>query len=153
VQYCSLLIFPRTVCFEKVGIDIYHWKQFSINIRADRSKFFFVCFFFPPLWLYSPVQALAASMKLSVSLKLLDLGQSVGLLGRVMSSSQGLCLYTSTENSTTQALNIHALCGILTHGPGVRASEDGSCLRPLGYRDRPKNVYLFQFYLLLLYGY
>jgi hypothetical protein len=36
--------------------------------------------------------AMAASMKLSVSFRLLDLGQSAGLLGRVISSSQGLCL-------------------------------------------------------------
>jgi hypothetical protein len=35
--------------------------------------------------------ALAASMKLSISFQLLDLGQSAGLLGRVISSSQGLC--------------------------------------------------------------
>jgi hypothetical protein len=49
------------------------------------------------LWLYNPIQALDASMKLSVSLQLLDLGQSVGLLGRVISSSQGLYLYTNTE--------------------------------------------------------
>jgi hypothetical protein len=35
--------------------------------------------------------ALAASMKLSVSFQLLDLGQSTGLLGWVISSSQGLC--------------------------------------------------------------
>jgi hypothetical protein len=35
--------------------------------------------------------ALAASMKLSVSIRLLDLGQSAGLLGWVISSSQGLC--------------------------------------------------------------
>jgi hypothetical protein len=35
--------------------------------------------------------ALAASMKLSVSFRLLDLGQSAGLLRRVISSSQGLC--------------------------------------------------------------
>jgi hypothetical protein len=47
----------------------------------------YIYFFF--LWFYSPIQALAASMKLSVSLQLLDLGQSVGLLGRVISSSQG----------------------------------------------------------------
>jgi hypothetical protein len=46
-----------------------------------RSFFFF-------LWLYSPIQAFAASMKLSASLQLLDLGQSVRLLGRVISSSQ-----------------------------------------------------------------
>jgi hypothetical protein len=34
--------------------------------------------------------ALAASMKLSVSFQLLDLGQSAGLLGWVISLSQGL---------------------------------------------------------------
>jgi hypothetical protein len=32
--------------------------------------------------------------------------------------------------------NIHTLCGIRTHDPGFRASEDSTCLRPLGYRDR-----------------
>jgi hypothetical protein len=36
--------------------------------------------------------AFAAYMKLSVSFRLLDLGQSEGLLGRVISSSQGLCV-------------------------------------------------------------
>jgi hypothetical protein len=55
-------------------------------------------FFF--LWLYSPIQALAASMKLSISLQLLDLGQSAGLLGWVISSLQGLYLYTNTEKRT-----------------------------------------------------
>jgi hypothetical protein len=34
--------------------------------------------------------ALVASMKLSASFQLLDLGQSAGLLGRMISSSQGL---------------------------------------------------------------
>jgi hypothetical protein len=59
-------------------------------------------FFF--LWLYSPIHALAASMKLSVSLQLLDLGQSVGLLERVISLLQGLYLYTNTEK---RAHNTH----------------------------------------------
>jgi hypothetical protein len=36
--------------------------------------------------------ALATSVKLSVSFRLLDIGQSAGLLGRVISSSQGLCV-------------------------------------------------------------
>jgi hypothetical protein len=36
-------------------------------------------------WLYSPIHVLAASMKLSVSLQILNLGQSIGLLGRVIS--------------------------------------------------------------------
>jgi hypothetical protein len=52
-----------------------------------------------PLRLYSPIQALAASTKLSVSLQLRDLGQSVGLLGQAISSVQGLYLYTGKVKS------------------------------------------------------
>jgi hypothetical protein len=55
-------------------------------------------FFF--VWLCSRIQALAASLKLSISLQLLDLGQLVGLLGQVISFSQGLYLYTNTEKRT-----------------------------------------------------
>jgi hypothetical protein len=55
---------------------------------------------------------------------LLDLRHSVGLLGRVISSSQGLYLYTNTEKRTP---NIHALSEIRTHDPGFRASEDSIC--------------------------
>jgi hypothetical protein len=43
---------------------------------------------------------------------------------------------TQKNRHTTQTLNIHVLSEIRTHGPGVRVSEDYSCLRPLGYRDR-----------------
>jgi hypothetical protein len=39
------------------------------------------------------------------------------------------------KHRTTQTLNIYALSGIRTHCPGIRASEDNSCIRPLGYRD------------------
>jgi hypothetical protein len=61
----------------------------------------------------------------------LDLRQSVGLFGRVISSSLSLYLYTNTETHT-QTLNIHALSGFRTHDPGSRASENSACLRPLG---------------------
>jgi hypothetical protein len=61
------------------------------------SNLLTVFLFFPPLWLYRPIQALATSMKLSISLQLLDLGQSVGLLGQVISLSHDLYLYTNTE--------------------------------------------------------
>jgi hypothetical protein len=57
-----------------------------------------IYFFF--LWLYRPLQTSAASMKFSVSLQLLNLEQSVGLLGRVISSSQGVYLHTNTEKRT-----------------------------------------------------
>jgi hypothetical protein len=49
------------------------------------------------LGFYSTIQALAASMKVSVSLQLLDLGESAGLLEQVISTSQGFNLYTNTE--------------------------------------------------------
>jgi hypothetical protein len=71
----------------------------EISSTADiRELQHSLCMFF--LWLYSPIQTLAASMQLSVSLQLLDLGQLVGLLGRVISSSQGLYLYINTEKRT-----------------------------------------------------
>jgi hypothetical protein len=75
-------------------------------------------------------------------LQFLNQEQSVGLLGRVISSSQGLYRYTNTEKHThTQTLNIHALSEIRTHGPGFRASEGSVRLRPLGYRDRLNSLY------------
>jgi hypothetical protein len=63
--------------------------------------------------------------------------QSVGLLGRVISPSQGLYLYTGQHK---HRINVHkhpCLSRIRTYDPGVRASEDSSRLRQLGYRDRP----------------
>jgi hypothetical protein len=68
--------------------------SFDLHVKMEQHLFFF--------WVYSPIQALVASMKLSGSLQLLDLGQTVGLLGRVISSSQGLCLYTNTEKTHTK---------------------------------------------------
>jgi hypothetical protein len=40
-----------------------------------------------------------------------------------------------TQNNHMYTRNIHTLSGIRTHDHRVRASEDGSCLRPLSYRD------------------
>jgi hypothetical protein len=59
----------------------------------------------------------------------------------VISSSQGLYLYTNTEKLPyTQTPKIHVLSGIRTDDPGFRASEDSARLRPLGYRDRWADV-------------
>jgi hypothetical protein len=67
-----------------------------------------------------------ASMKLAVSRHFQILRHSVGLLGRVISPSQGHYL--------TQRINtdIHASSGIRAHDPSVRANEDSSYLRPRG---------------------
>jgi hypothetical protein len=71
----------------------------AVSMTGDASLVYLLFFF---LWLYSPIQALAASMKLSVSLQLLDLGQSVALLGRVISSSQGLLPVHKHRKTKTQ---------------------------------------------------
>jgi hypothetical protein len=95
-------------------------------------------FFF--LWRYSHNLGLGLTPWTSpFHFVLLELTHSVGLFGRVISSSQGLYLYTNTEKrarTNTHTLNIHALSRIGTHDPGFRASKDLACLRRLGYHDR-----------------
>jgi hypothetical protein len=69
--------------------------------------------------------------------------QSVGFLELVIGPSQGLYINTGQHkhrinaHTHTHTPNIHALSGIRAHDHSVRASEDSSCFRPLGYRDRP----------------
>jgi hypothetical protein len=54
--------------------------------------------------------------------------QSVGLLGRVISPSQGRYLHTRQHKHRINTYtDIHALSGIRSHDPSVRASEDSSC--------------------------
>jgi hypothetical protein len=79
-------------------------------------------------------------MKLSVSLLLLDLEQLAGLLRRVTSSSQG-CTQTQKNAHRTQTPNIYVRSRIKTQDHSVRAREDSSCRRILGYRKS----YLFIF--------
>jgi hypothetical protein len=61
--------------------------------------------------------------------------QSVWILGRGISMSQGLYLHTEQHKHriNTHNTDIHALSGIRTHDPNVRASEDSSCFRPRGH--------------------
>jgi hypothetical protein len=82
-------------------------------------------------FLVAPILEHRASVKRFVSLQFLNLRQSVGLLGREISPTQGHYLHKHRINA-----NIHALSGIQTHDPSVRASEDSSCLRPRGPCDR-----------------
>jgi hypothetical protein len=64
--------------------------------------------------------------------------QSVGLLGRGISPSQGRYLHTEQHKHRINAHNtdIHASSGIQTHDSSIRASEDSLCLRPRGHYDR-----------------
>jgi hypothetical protein len=71
-------------------------------------------------------------------LSFLIFSKAGGPLGRVISSSQGLYLNTGQHKHRKRghALNIHAQGGIRTRNHGLRAIEDCSWLRQLGYRDR-----------------
>jgi hypothetical protein len=84
-------------------------------------------------WLYSPL--LGPGLLFSFGNNFFT--QTVGLLGRVISPSQGRCLHTREHKHIINAhTDIHALSGIRTHDPSVQASEDSSCLRPRGHWDR-----------------
>jgi hypothetical protein len=91
VDYCYFhgLEFPDVLllrCFVSIIISA------CFTFIAYSEVFFFH-------WHYSPSGPRPTSMQLSVSLRFFFLNhrQSVGLLGRVISSSQGLYLYTNTE--------------------------------------------------------
>jgi hypothetical protein len=66
--------------------------------------------------------------------------QLVGLLGRVIGPTQGLYLHRTTQHREMQT-HIHALSRIRTCDLNIRATEDSTCLRPLGYWDRPRLRY------------
>jgi hypothetical protein len=61
-------------------------------------------------------------MKFSVSLQFLYPGQSVGLPGRVISSSEDLYLHRTTRINVH--INIHGSSRIRTYDPGIQASQD-----------------------------
>jgi hypothetical protein len=70
--------------------------------------------------------------------------QTVGLLGRVISPSQGRYLHTVQHKHRIKA-HTQAFSGIRTHDPSVRASGDSSCLRPHGHCHRLRVTFLHQF--------
>jgi hypothetical protein len=83
------------------------------------------------LFPFTPTMEHRASVKRFVWLQFLN-AKTIGRNPWTgISQSQGHYLYKHRINT-----NIHALSGIRTHDPSVRASEDSSCLRPHGHCDR-----------------
>jgi hypothetical protein len=85
-----------------------------------------------------------ASVKRFVSLQFFNLGYSAGLLGREISPSKGRYLQHKHRIKT----DIHASSGIRTQDPSVLASEDSSCLRPRGHRDRLPKRFIVDIWLI-----
>jgi hypothetical protein len=71
------------------------------------------------------------SVKRFVSLQFLNMGQSVGLLGRGISPTQGRYLHTHRIK-----VGKHQCLEWDSNPRSFRASEDTSCLRPRGHCDR-----------------
>jgi hypothetical protein len=130
-----VIIYDKLTAFEIDTTRILRIQNFPVNfsqellINSSRCTTSNLDFF--SLWRYSPNLGLGLPpWNYPFHFGLLDLRHSVGLLGAMISSSQGLYLYTNTEKRTyTQTPNIHALSGTRTHDPSFR---------PLGYRDRLK---------------
>jgi hypothetical protein len=71
--------------------------------------------------------------------------QTVGLLGRVMTPSQGRYLHAGQHKHRINSYTyIHVLSWIRTHDPSVLASEDSSCLRPRGHCDRQEAIWNYK---------
>jgi hypothetical protein len=72
----------RSKCF----VNRFGQHKYLCTQKSEiHETYFFFCGSTAQFW------ALTASTKVSVSRQLLDLGQSAGLLGRLISSSQELC--------------------------------------------------------------
>jgi hypothetical protein len=117
MSHLQILLAIKRKIFWKKNYSFYYIILYYIKIVHSFSP---VNYFF--LWLYSSVWALAASTKLSTSLQLLDLGESVWLLGRVIISSQGLYLYINTENRTHNSNTEHP-------SPGWDSNQRSQCPR------------------------
>jgi hypothetical protein len=84
-------------------------------------------------WLYNPLLGPGLFFTFVIFLT-----QTVGLLGRVIITSQGRYLHTGQhKHRINPHIDIHALNEFRTYDPIVQASEDSSCLRPRGHGVRP----------------
>jgi hypothetical protein len=83
-------------------------------------------------WLYSPLLGPGLFFNFVIFFT-----QTVGFLWLVISPSQGLYLNMGQHKHRINAhIDIHALSGIRTQHPSVRASKDSSCISPRGHCDR-----------------
>jgi hypothetical protein len=100
-----------------------------------REKFIIIYIFFPML--LQPLWALVAFQ----CPDLFTIGRTLWRSDQLVARPLPKHRTEQTQNKHIHTPNIHALSGVRAHDHSVRASEDSSCLRPLGYRDRHHNLY------------
>jgi hypothetical protein len=135
--YCLKLYHERFLLHVSVqSSDDIHYSGFrQHNLRTDISLFLF------PV---APTFEYRASVKRFVSLQFLN-PKTVG--GSPWTGDQPIAraLPIRTQNKH----KIHALSGIRTHDPRIRAGEDSSCLRPRGHCDRLRiDIHRLKVYIL-----
>jgi hypothetical protein len=118
-----------------------HANVWILTLSNSLFTYYYCYYYYFFFGTKTPIWALVYLHETPFHFGFLDLRQSVGLLGRVISSSQGLYLYTNRKTHThththTKTLNIHALSGIRTHN--------------FGYRDR--NYYYYYDYTALCWA-
>jgi hypothetical protein len=95
---------------QRKNFKVYH--EGSRNKEAVLEKIFFLV----------ALQSLKDLGRLTYRRFLELFTQMVGLLGRVISQSQGLYLHRTTQHRKTRT-NIYALSGILTHDPSNQPAK------------------------------
>jgi hypothetical protein len=123
----ELLIFWEVIVLVILSKEVYMYMSPIPNGFRDKAISLLLLLLL--LWLYSSLLGLGC---FSVSW---SYTQSVGLLQRGISPSQGRYLHTEQHKHRINAHNtdVPALSGNRAHDPSVRAGEDSSCLRPRGH--------------------
>jgi hypothetical protein len=118
----------------------YTIPEHQVRAKLPGTDFIAKCSVCLPTYLHVTISCCShfehrTSVKLFVSLQFINFGQLVGLHERGIRPAESHYLHRTTQTELTQ-INIHAMSGIWTHDPSVRAGEDISCVRLRGNCDR-----------------
>jgi hypothetical protein len=117
-----------------------HWPlSWSSWIQSTSSNYIYMApnLYHSPIYVYLSLYGSTALVDLGRFFSFLIYIQSVGLLGRGISRSQGRYLHAEQhKHRKITHTNIQPWNGIRTHDPVVRAGEDVPCLRPRARCDR-----------------
>jgi hypothetical protein len=103
-------------------------QSVAIRLSYPENTLSFLCL---------PLQGIGHPWNASFHFSFLIVGQSVGLLERGISPSQGRYLYKHRINADRH----RCLEWDSNHDPSVRADDDSSCPRTRGHCDRPKRIF------------
>jgi hypothetical protein len=134
----------KQMCFYLWAQDKIHQTTLNEFIEVPLSNK--ICYLWIRIYIYYCYGSTALCWALTAFSVSWSYTQPVGLIGWGISLSQGRYQHTEQHKHRINAhnTNIHALGGIRTHDPSVRASEDSSCLRPRGHCDR-RYIYIYTY--------